>query len=205
MPHDMPLASMGTAVRKSGARKDLAALEGVAPCEVRQCSDMTTIVVQHGSTGNDPAMAENDARQRVSRARSTGGFGDAAFTDVTAFVPTAGYPLRQSARDHRAFVLRRIIVAAIRAAAAIARSAYVRHLTRRRARDIYTALHGLDDRTLRDLGFDRSEIGSVAAEAVGEAASARVLAIVVAGSPSRRLVTGHGEAAIAPCNPKPRI
>jgi uncharacterized protein YjiS (DUF1127 family) len=55
-----------------------------------------------------------------------------------------------------------IIIAAIRAAGAIARRARVRHQKRQRAWAIYDVLRRLDDRTLRDLGFERSETMSVA-------------------------------------------
>ena len=50
---------------------------------------------------------------------------------------------------------------------AIARRALARLPTYREARSIRNALRDLDDRTLRDLGFDRSEISSVAAEFAG--------------------------------------
>ena len=50
--------------------------------------------------------------------------------------------------------------------------------TRRRrrvaARDLRAALHDLDDRMLRDLGFHRDEIASVAAELGGDAMPTRV-------------------------------
>jgi uncharacterized protein YjiS (DUF1127 family) len=49
-----------------------------------------------------------------------------------------------------------------------------RYQRRRQSRSIYHALRALDDRTLRDLGFHRCEIGSVAAEAAGEAELTRM-------------------------------
>jgi uncharacterized protein YjiS (DUF1127 family) len=49
---------------------------------------------------------------------------------------------------------------------------------RRETRAVFRVLHGLDDRTLRDLGFHRCEIWSVAAEATGEAESTRMRTIL---------------------------
>jgi hypothetical protein len=43
-----------------------------------------------------------------------------------------------------------------------------------RSRALRDALHALDDRTLRDLGFHRDEIPSIVAETVGDAAPSRV-------------------------------
>lgn len=70
-------------------------------------------------------------------------------------------------RAHRAFGLRKTLSAGVRAAGAIARRAHGRYQQRREARSIYNSLRHLDDRTLSDLGFDRSEIKSVAAEFAG--------------------------------------
>jgi uncharacterized protein YjiS (DUF1127 family) len=49
---------------------------------------------------------------------------------------------------------------------------------RRETRAIFRVLHGLDDRTLRDLGFHRCEIWSVAAEATGEAEPTRMRTVL---------------------------
>ena len=62
---------------------------------------------------------------------------------------------------------------AARATLAWLRAANERRRQRGAARAMYEALRGLDDRTLQDLGFSRSEIGSVAAEASGLAERTR--------------------------------
>jgi uncharacterized protein YjiS (DUF1127 family) len=90
--------------------------------------------------------------------------------------------LREFARAHRSFSLGEIIVAVIQAAGAIARRAHARHRQRRQAWDLYDALQQLDNHTLRDLGFDRSEIRSVAAEVTGEAEYTRVRALLTSHS-----------------------
>ena len=77
------------------------------------------------------------------------------------------------------FTFSTIIVAAIHAVGAIARRAHARHRQRHEAKVIYDTLWDLDDRMLRDLGFDRSEITSVAAEVAGQAERTRVRALLM--------------------------
>lgn len=86
----------------------------------------------------------------------------------------ASYQLYHVARAHRSFTLGAILGTMLEAAVASARRAYAGYRQWRRAAAVYNALRGLDDHTLRDLGFDRSEIRSVAAEFAGEAESARL-------------------------------
>jgi uncharacterized protein YjiS (DUF1127 family) len=69
------------------------------------------------------------------------------------------------------------LLAALQAIGAFARRLRARHRQWRDARAVYDALRQLDDRTLHDLGFERSEITSVAAEATGEAMRTRICAI----------------------------
>jgi uncharacterized protein YjiS (DUF1127 family) len=77
------------------------------------------------------------------------------------------------------------------AVGAIARRAYARQRQRRQAAAIHDALHRLDDRALRDLGFDRSETRSVATEVTGEAEHTRVRAIPFAEIADRRYWTRY--------------
>jgi len=58
-----------------------------------------------------------------------------------------------------------------------ARQIAARYRQRRQTMETRAALAQLDDRILHDLGFDRSEIASVAAEANGEAEYTRSLAL----------------------------
>ena len=55
---------------------------------------------------------------------------------------------------------------------------YARYQRNRQRMAQQRILVGLDDRMLRDLGFDRSEIGSVAAEIVGAAERTRILRVL---------------------------
>lgn len=72
------------------------------------------------------------------------------------------YQLHLDAHANRSFTLSAIVVAMLEAVWAFARRAYARHKQQRRAARTYQALSGLDDHTLRDLGYDRSELRSVA-------------------------------------------
>ena len=65
-------------------------------------------------------------------------------------------------------------VSIVIAAGDMARRALESYRQRRRPREIQDAFDGLDDRTLHDLGFHRSEISSIAAEVTGEADCTRV-------------------------------
>jgi len=88
----------------------------------------------------------------------------------------SSYALMQTARARRADVIGRLLHEGARRVRDAVVHAWLAYRRRRHTRAIYSALSDLDDRTLRDLGFHRSEIWSVAAETTGEAEQTRVIA-----------------------------
>jgi uncharacterized protein YjiS (DUF1127 family) len=76
-----------------------------------------------------------------------------------------------------------IVTSMFRAIGTSARRALERYRQRRKAWATYEALRHLDDHMLRDLGFDRSEITSVAAEVSGAATRTRVRVLLMSHSP----------------------
>jgi uncharacterized protein YjiS (DUF1127 family) len=163
------------------ASANLAVIEVAAPYSSSGRSEIPTIIPGRASAGNDascedPAISAHDAEPWARHALEANGFGDVATTDTASSARQTSYELYHATRADRSFTLGEIVVAAIQAALAMTRRAYARHRQRREARLAYSALQQLDDRTLRDLGFDRSELRSVAAEVTGEAARTRVRA-----------------------------
>jgi len=77
------------------------------------------------------------------------------------------------ARANRSSALGEIVEATLRAVTDGARRMIWQAKSQQRAYATYRALNALDTRTLRDLGFDRSELMSVAAELSGGAAITR--------------------------------
>jgi uncharacterized protein YjiS (DUF1127 family) len=102
------------------------------------------------------------------------GDGYVASPDEPMFGWSTSHEVFQAARVRRAMVMAAFLHAAARAVRESIRGARERYQRRQQSRSIYRALHALDDRTLRDLGFHRCEIGSVAAEAAGEAEHTRM-------------------------------
>jgi uncharacterized protein YjiS (DUF1127 family) len=82
-------------------------------------------------------------------------------TPETALTPDLRR-LEAAAHANRARLLGEFVAAAWRGTAATARRVLGAWQRRRQGRATYLALRGLDDRALRDLGMDRSEILSVA-------------------------------------------
>ena len=85
--------------------------------------------------------------------------------DIPVFSPSlTTHELLKEACVIRAAILGETIASAIVRAGAAMRRATARYRRWRRAAETYHSLRMLDDRTLHDLGFDRSEISSVAAD-----------------------------------------
>lgn len=169
-------------MRTSTNLDTLIPLEEDAPRGVVTCRDAAILILRRGpavgdATGGGVVSAPDEVESWAQHALARNGFGDGATTDVASFAQPTSYRLHQDARVHSWLTLGDIVVATIHTVGAIARRAYARYRQRRQARVTYDILRRLDDRTLRDLGFDRSEIRSVAAELTGEAEYTRVRAL----------------------------
>ena len=108
--------------------------------------------------------AANDIAAWIRHAEGANGFGGDAVPRGPLY-----YPLLLQARAHRSAFLGALIATALAKVAAGVRDARAAFRRRREARVMRKGLHELDDRTLRDIGFTRSEIESVIAEATGGA------------------------------------
>jgi len=147
-----------------------------------------TITVGHRVAGNDSTLDEPaDSRHEIDawarRAQGANGFGDTGIVDSTLSAWPSTYDLYQAARANRAFVLGEVTASAVRFVRTLLRRAYKSYRDHRQQSAVYETLSQLDDRTLRDLGFDRSEIRSVAAEWAGEAEATRVRVLNTPNSP----------------------
>ena len=141
-------------------------------------SAASTAILRHwsvrmGHACEDPATAGNIEPSKRHAERPSG---VAAIATTRATPPARSSntePQPGSPVDDSLNVGERI-AAAIRALGAAAREARARYQRIRHARAVCAALRGLDDHILRDLGIDRSEISSVAAEAAGHAEITRI-------------------------------
>ena len=100
-------------------------------------------------------------------------FGDMPVEEAPRRRPWGG-DVRAAAQTERARVLVSALIAIAITAMRVVRDVWARYLRGRNARLACHALRQLDDRGLRDLGLDRSEISSIAAEFAGETPYARI-------------------------------
>jgi uncharacterized protein YjiS (DUF1127 family) len=175
-------------MQKSTDMTNVTTLAPMARRGVAVPSHAPTITVGHRVADNDANLDDAaDSRHEIDawarRAHAANGFGDAATVDSAASAWPSNYELYRAARANRAFVLGEMMASAVRSVRALVRLAYRRYRQYRHESALYDTLSQLDDRTLRDLGFDRSEIRSVAAEWAGEAAPTRVRVLHSPNSP----------------------
>jgi uncharacterized protein YjiS (DUF1127 family) len=111
----------------------------------------------------------NEAEAQALRVFAASGFGDAAIGVTEPHKVADSFALYQLARAHRSYQLREILGAMRASVADFVRRLVDKWKRQEHAAATYRALHGLDSRTLRDLGFHRSEIQSFAAEVAGRA------------------------------------
>ena len=130
-------------------------LEASAPERLTH-RELPIVFERRGSAAND-ADAIGPSLEAIARAKP------------------GAWELHQAARARRSYALGEIFATMARAVVAMVRDAYAGYVRRRAAKAARLALGELDDRTLRDLGLDRSEIGSVAAEVTGGAERTRIL------------------------------
>ena len=103
------------------------------------------------------------------------GFGDAAIGITEQQVLVGSVELERLAKAHRSRVIRHLLRKGFRAVGGLARRAIAQWKHRQYARATYAALRGLDARVLRDLGFHRSELMSIAVEMAGAADATRIV------------------------------
>ena len=111
----------------------------------------------------------DETQAQALRTFAGNGFGDAAIGRTESHVLLDSVELYHLARANRSYKLREIVNATLQAVGDVVRQMVTRWNRQQRARATYLALRGLDSRMLRDLGFHRSELMSVAAEVAGVA------------------------------------
>jgi uncharacterized protein YjiS (DUF1127 family) len=155
------------------ARRDAAAqpVLGIVKITYRRL-DLTQPAVNDADVSG---AAELEAWGR--RAFAANGFGDADVALPAGTLPPRSTELDAASRAHRSAAFWQICAAiggAIGAAIGRAVTRWREHLALRRT---YTALAGLDERTLKDIGFGTHEAGSIAAELAGRAERTRMQAL----------------------------
>ena len=166
-------------MRESLDLNAVAAVEDLASDDATSCSDTSNAHFRSWPAGNDATCSDalrvtDQVAQRAPYTFAVNGVDLFDMGDATSHLWPISYAAYQDARVRRAAAVHAMIVAALRAARAFARKALARHRQRQQAQAIRDALDQLDDRTLHDLGFDRLEIASVAAEATGQAEVTRL-------------------------------
>jgi uncharacterized protein YjiS (DUF1127 family) len=126
------------------------------------------------SQGNKAASRRRAVQAYAMHALAGNGFGDAAIFPIEQRLKSVDARPRSRTRPDG---LAAILAAVHSLIQDLVRPVVAWWKRRQQASATYTALSELDARTLRDLGFDRSELSSVAAEIAGDVRSTRVRTI----------------------------
>jgi len=150
-----------------------------APATPRITGNAPTYVARHAWAGNDSAPAsDRGALHGHYRGSAADGQRVPPSPPPVAEAVSTEWPtnheLYVAARSHRAFVLGEMLAAMVDEVAEAARRWSARYREHRRAAAAREALRELDDRTLHDIGLDRSEIASATAEWIGQAERSRL-------------------------------
>jgi uncharacterized protein YjiS (DUF1127 family) len=124
---------------------------------------------RHSANEDNIAASCDDCRARSPRSTAARGPGEAALLRAGGFEHLTGVRLNAAARIGRSRLVTKLAASAWRAVADRIQQWLARATQRRQARATYLALRNLDTRTLRDVGFDRSEILSVVTGLAGAA------------------------------------
>jgi len=152
-------AAVFATVRQSGPRPDAGTRAGAGTTTLRLA----------------PAAPLHDATEaHALRALAADGFGEAVFAPAGGYGHPTSASLHAQGRSWRSRAVGDVLARIWRAAARAAQRTFTEWQRHERIRATYRTLRELDDRTLRDLGFHRSEIPSVAAELHGSAGLTRV-------------------------------
>jgi uncharacterized protein YjiS (DUF1127 family) len=131
-------------------------------------------ILAHSGFDRAPRAApRNEPGASLLRAPAAIGSGKAAVTVVATAVRPNGVRLSRFAGPRGWSRWTQTVTTTLRALGAALRRIAAERRQRQHERDIYRALRELDARTLRDLGFDPSEVRSVAAEVSGFAGRTR--------------------------------
>jgi uncharacterized protein YjiS (DUF1127 family) len=159
-------------MRKPTRWDELTGLAELGPLGVQPWLDEPLLHLHPRWRGGEPVIVV-DVDAWARHADASNGFG-AAVADPVSAPDETGQALHQEVRKRRARALGTFIASAARACVALLGDALARYRRHREARRTYDALRQLDDRMLRDLGLDRSEMTSIAAEVSGQAEYARI-------------------------------
>ncbi|MGH6624707.1 MAG: DUF1127 domain-containing protein [Burkholderiaceae bacterium] len=148
---------------------------------VARCTPVATPVQlpPGGGSANDADISARGELEAIAlRAQAANGFGDA---DAALIALPMGRPLDFASGDspllYRTAGLRELVADCSKWVVGMTRRLVDAWCRYQLARATYRALRGLDERTLHDIGFHRSEIFSVAAEIGGAVEATRIHAL----------------------------